>query len=947
MQSQNHHHGSYPPLPRPDPPALAAQGRSASASASATAGARRPDGAAAIELHSLPAAPGVAYYPGPGGSASASAASSPPQMSLLNIPSLPRSGSVDTIGSDASTTINGPPAPQQQQWLFGSPAPSYTSVDAAALPHLNLAAPAQQPQHGYPHQLRGPAAWRPMTVSSVSSSSVTASASLGRIAEEKNSGSANASPAMYHADLMTAASSSTSAPAVPPAAAGEYAESPEGGKRVSRAVSRRSVAHSIPDAPEVELRRRKTRASTRTRRTVRMRPANEDEIIEAEIAGDDEFDWELSGGKDENGGATGDGGDMEDELAGNGRKKRRVCGWVREFYATLPFGLQCLVSAIVGNAVIFAILGIPDIMFSDANYLSKPRWIKDWTSNINLGGMPLLLWAGYLMISYTLHWATLFVLSLIPVLLQRSLVLALGAYYEDKLAEYIGLLRALHRNLTIAAWAALSNVLWNLLVARDIAIQWKWQTEFQQKFNITNDDPNVSMWWDYVSISLLAILVSSVIWTVKRLLVALIVTRFQRTAFSARIKRMRFANEVLRRLQAAVKRQSVSAGGGGAGGDDPASRNLRRQRTLKEKGLARLRQIFSRKAQEIATELGNVLLDPSALQNATAIPLTSTEAHLMAKTLYYSLVQPGRTELFLDDFLPYFESRGDARRAFRLFDRDVNGDVSKTEVKAILTELMREKQNLEDSMQDTARAVSSLERLFSGIALIVMLFAVLAVFRVKVDFTSMVTVAVPFSFIVASSASDLFGALVFLFLYSSYTVGDRISVDKEMFVVKGIALFTTLLQRGDGKIVHYPNSVLSKKPIDNIRQSGGMSEDVEIRMAVDTPPAAIAQLEQRMRAFLEANTRDYIAEGFRVAVKEINLDAGLLFANVSIDHKSNWQDMGKRADRKSRFMWALRDAIRDAGIKCPDGPAALVPVKMPATVAAAWMGPAAPMPATL
>ncbi|KAJ3372020.1 hypothetical protein GGF31_002282 [Allomyces arbusculus] len=688
-----------------------------------------------------------------------------------------------------------------------------------------------------------------------------------------------------------------------------------------------SAAASRELVDEVELRRRRTRLSVQSHRRSQLAPAHDassddedggghhlntqqrvDAVVEAELPAD-EFDWELDGGKVEQ-------DDDTDTLADTKRKRRQCCGALGAFYSWLPFALQCLISALIGDTIIFAALGLPDLIFSKTKYLSDPRPVHEWTSNINIGGMPLLLWACYLMISYSLHWATLYVLGIIPTLLQSSLLLALGSYYKDKLARYIGYVRALHRNLTIAAWAFLSNVLWNLLISSEV-VSWQWKNEYLDYIGVTPDDKKTWIWWDYVSRALLGILATSAVWTAKRLVVAIMVVRFQQSAFATRIKRMRFADAVVRKLSAALH-QRVHA--------PNDARRMHRAQTLKEKGLARARKLFARKARAVAANIGNTLLDPTALHSATAIPLTPSEANLLAKNLFTALAAPRATELVLADFVPFFDSEADARRAFRLWDRDGNGDVSKTEMKAILTELMKEKQNLEDSMQDAAAAVGSLDNLFSIMALLLIVFVVGTLFNLKLDFTSAVSLLLPFSFIFGSSLKDVFEGLVFILLYQAYTVGDWVVIDQESYLVKSVSIQTTVMQRSDGRIVHYPNKTLFAKPIDNVRMSGAMAESVTLQVALTTPAALIADLEDELRMWMAQYKRDFLPPvKFAIAVKGIELADHALELAVPVPHKGNWQDQAARAARRQRFIEALREAVIKLGIKGPGPEAEPVP----------------------
>jgi hypothetical protein len=568
-----------------------------------------------------------------------------------------------------------------------------------------------------------------------------------------------------------------------------------------RQISRRSAKLSV----DGELRRRSQRHSKLSSILEPGRPKSPlatvpsptsqgegDSNLDSDTAEVHSFNWDLN----PSGNPEDDDGDLDD--AANAYKKqsgRRRCNWIHVTYKHLPFALQCFLAAFLGDCLIFACLGLPDLIFSNEKYLSRPRPLQEWTSNVNVGGMPLLIWAGYLMISYSLHWLTRYILGVAPFLLQRSLVLAVGNYYEETLESWLSYLRAMHGHLTFAAWALLSNVLWNLLIGKNKLVEWQWQKDYITSLDLDPKAPKVTLWWEYVSLVLIAILIASIAWSAKKFFVCFIVSRYQRTAFSMRIKRMRFASDILRALKrvdpvrpkGGIKREmvspdlaksnqysiSVAVEGNNHSRESTGNAGITSKPTLKSRGAARIRALFARKAQRIAREIGHTLLNPEILRAAKHIPPTVTDASHLARNLFHKLVHHGQANLRWQNFESLFDTTIDAKRAFRLFDKDGNGDVSKQEFRDIITGLVKEKQNLEDSMQDASSAVGSLEGLFSFIALCVIFFFVSQVFSLNINFASLLALVVPLSFMFGSTAKDLFEALIFLFVYQSFAVGDR------------------------------------------------------------------------------------------------------------------------------------------------------------------------------
>ena len=106
--------------------------------------------------------------------------------------------------------------------------------------------------------------------------------------------------------------------------------------------------------------------------------------------------------------------------------------------------------------------------------------------------------------------------------------------------------------------------------------------------------------------------------------------------------------------------------------------------------------------------------------------------------------------------------------------------------------------------------------------------------------------------------------------------------------------------------------------IHNVRRSGNQSEDIVIKVCYHTTPEKIQQLRDHLLAFLNANTRDYTP---KIEINCIELiDRNQMTFKMSLEHKGNFQDGGKRNYRRNRFMYALREGIEKFDIHLPGGP---------------------------
>lgn len=138
----------------------------------------------------------------------------------------------------------------------------------------------------------------------------------------------------------------------------------------------------------------------------------------------------------------------------------------------------------------------------------------------------------------------------------------------------------------------------------------------------------------------------------------------------------------------------------------------------------------------------------------------------MARSVFRRLKDRYRKYLIASDFYPAFPTREEAEEAFRIFDKDNNGDLSRAEIKIKLVKTYQERRFLSRSLKDVGQALKTLDFILFIFALIIVAFISLSVFGVEIgdSLTSMYTIAIAASFIFKSSASRAFDAIMFLFV---------------------------------------------------------------------------------------------------------------------------------------------------------------------------------------
>lgn len=163
----------------------------------------------------------------------------------------------------------------------------------------------------------------------------------------------------------------------------------------------------------------------------------------------------------------------------------------------------------------------------------------------------------------------------------------------------------------------------------------------------------------------------------------------------------------------------------------------------------------------------------------------------LARSIYMRFKSPTRTYLIPPDFHAAFATTEAADAAFRVFDKDNNGDLSRAEIKTTLMKVYKERRFLARAMRDVGAALKTLDTVLLIFALIVQFFISLSVFGVNLtsSLTSVYTLGIGASFIFKSAASGAFDSIMFLFVTHPFDTGDRCFIDDEVMVVKKMGLF--------------------------------------------------------------------------------------------------------------------------------------------------------------
>ncbi|EEH03930.1 serine/threonine-protein kinase [Histoplasma capsulatum G186AR] len=458
--------------------------------------------------------------------------------------------------------------------------------------------------------------------------------------------------------------------------------------------------------------------------------------------------------------------------------------------------------------------------------------------------------------------------------------------------------------------------------------------------NQASGDTQIKYWQNVVRNILFAAFVSTLILAAEKILIQLISIGYHRRQFDTRIKESK-RNIALLTMLYKASRNLFPAYCAEFEDEDYAIQDsvvgvMKLPRGHKRRGSTtpmRLIQGVSRVGDKITAAFGNVaqeitgkqVFNPTSAHSVVTLALEKRKAtEALARRMWMSFVLQGRESLYLEDIIEVLgaDREEDAKECFAMLDHDGNGDVSLEEMILTLTEIRRVKKSINNSLHDVDQAINVLDSLLCVIVLIMVVLVFIAFLNTGFGTTlaAGATALLSLSFVFATTAQEVLGSTIFLFVKHAMDVGDRVDIGDRQLVVERISLLYTVFRGArDYKTFQVPNIILNTQWIENITRSKAMREQITLTVDFGTSFADIQLLKAELQKFVrdKENSRDFHPD---VDVEVIDLGTmNKLELRVEIRHKSNWSHETIRATRRSKFMCAVVLAARKIPIYGPGG----------------------------
>ncbi|CAI9758018.1 unnamed protein product [Fraxinus pennsylvanica] len=335
--------------------------------------------------------------------------------------------------------------------------------------------------------------------------------------------------------------------------------------------------------------------------------------------------------------------------------------------------------------------------------------------------------------------------------------------------------------------------------------------------------------------------------------------------------------------------------------------------------LHRLNQknISARNMKRLINIVRKGVLSTLTNEDESAVQITSEkQAKAAAKKIFYNVVKPGSEFIYLEDLMRFMRE-DEALKATCLFEgANENKGISKRALKIWVVNAYRERRALALSLNDTKTAVNKLHQILNALVGVVIVIFWLLILKVATThffiFLSSQLILVVFVF--GNTCKTTFEAIIFLFVMHPFGVGDRVEIDEVQMVVEELNILTTVFLRFDNQKIYYPNSVLSTKSIGNYYRSPNMLDEIDFVIHISTPGEKIATMTERIRRYVE-NRSDHWYPAPLIVIKDME-DMNTLKWSVRPSHTINHQDMGERWSRRTLLVQEMVKIFRELDIEC-------------------------------
>lgn len=169
------------------------------------------------------------------------------------------------------------------------------------------------------------------------------------------------------------------------------------------------------------------------------------------------------------------------------------------------------------------------------------------------------------------------------------------------------------------------------------------------------------------------------------------------------------------------------------------------------------------------------------------------------------------------------------------------------------------------------------------------------------------------AFAIGNTAKTLLESVIFIFVTHPFDIGDRVVIDDVIYTVTKMNLLTTALKRFDNAFVYISNSVLSSKPIINLRRSPDQIDVLTIHINFTTPIHLLREFELELANYIEKRSTHFYPK-FEVEYKDVE-NSNRMVIRLRVQHRNNFANMRRFRERRSRLVLKIKKLCEELGIQ--------------------------------
>ncbi|KAF7142869.1 hypothetical protein RHSIM_Rhsim05G0012400 [Rhododendron simsii] len=477
----------------------------------------------------------------------------------------------------------------------------------------------------------------------------------------------------------------------------------------------------------------------------------------------------------------------------------------------------------------------------------------------------------------------------------------------------------LKKSVRVFIWLCLILLAWGLLISRGVRRP-------RKTTRILN----------YITRAIASTLIGAGMWMMKTLFVKILASSFHVNRFFDRIQESIFHQFVLRTLSgppiASMEYEARLSNGRNSG--ELSFKNLKKGKQVDKEEVIDVEKLHKMKQEKISAwtmkgliqviqgsglhTISNALdesVDDGGVEQKDKEITSEWEAKAAAYRIFKNVARHGHKYIEEEDLLRFMKKE-DVDNVFPMFEGATETrKIKKSSLRKWVVNVYNERKSLAHSLNDTKTAIEELNRILSGVILVV-IFIVwyilmgFATTQVLVFISSQLLLV---AFIFGNTCKTVFEAIIFVFVMHPFDVGDRCVIDGVQMVVEEMNILTTIFLRYDNEKISYPNSVLATKPISNFYRSPEMSDRVEFAIGLSTSAESIVALKAKIKAYLESKPQHW-RPNHSVQVKDIE-EVNKMKMALFVNHTMNFQNYPEKTSRRTELMYELKKIFEELDIK--------------------------------